>query len=335
MNIAVIIPFFQREGGILSRALDSVDAQILPDGCSLTVLVIDDESPVPARSEIESRQGRVPVRLIEQKNGGPGAARNTGLDAVAADRFDYVAFLDSDDIWQPTHLQDAVALLERGHDFHFCDHQRTEDDITYFERTPALRRMRGERHGGVTVLDPEIPILAFDQPSIMAASVDTYLSQTSTVVVRQSFVQSLRFEPLLRNAGEDQLFWLSLIEAGARAVVSWKMNVLCGRGVNVYFDAFDWKSTKVVDRTGYMLMFFHTVERRLSLSASDRKTVADRVRRYRRAYSYLFLRSLMQGRVPSLSLTWKLATLDPGLVPAMPLRFLAVLPKRQAESLQW
>ncbi|EKX58903.1 Beta-1,3-glucosyltransferase [Rhodobacter sp. AKP1] len=335
MRTAVIIPFYQREAGILSRALDSVDGQILPEDHSLTVFVIDDESPVSARSEVEGRQGKVPVRLIAQKNGGPGAARNAGLDAVAAEGFDRVAFLDSDDIWQPTHLADALDLLARGYDFHFCDHQRTDDDITYFERTPALRRMREERHAGVTVLDAEAPILAFDQPSIMAASVDTYLSQTSTVVVRQGFVETLRFDPRLRNAGEDQLFWLSLIAAGARTVVSWKMNVLCGRGVNVYFDAFDWKSTKVVDRTGYMLMFFHTVGRRLSLTASDRRTVADRIRRYRRAYSYLFLRALLQGRVPTLSLTWKLAALDPGLVPAMPLRFLAVLPNREAESLQW
>lgn len=335
MEIAVIIPFYQRESGILARALDSVEAQELPAGTSLAVFIVDDESPVPAKAELAARSGRVPVRLIEQPNGGPGAARNAGLDAVAAGRFDYVAFLDSDDIWAPCHLRDALALLESGYDFHFCDHRRTEDDITYFQRTAALRRLRDARHAGVTVLDAQIPILAFDQKTIMAASVETYLSQTSTILVRQRFVQDLRFDVRLRNAGEDQLYWLSLIDAGARTVVSWKVNVECGRGVNVYFDAFDWRSTKVVDRTGYMLMFFHTLARRLSLSPSDRQTVAQRVRRYRRAYSYLFLRALMQGRVPSLSLTWKLAALDPGLIPAMPLRFLAVLPNREAESAHW
>ncbi|WP_145107459.1 glycosyltransferase family 2 protein [Cereibacter sediminicola] len=335
MRTAIIIPFYQRDKGILSRALESVEAQRLREGDSLTVFVIDDESPVPARSELAAWQGKVPVRLIEQKNGGPGAARNAGLDAVEAEGYDHVAFLDSDDIWQPTHLRDALDLLEKGYDFHFCDHQRTDDDITYFERTPALREMREARHAGVTVIDAEIPILAFDQPSIMTASIGTYLSQTSTVVVRQSFVRQLRFEPRLRNAGEDQLFWLSLIAAGARTVVSWKLNVLCGRGVNVYFDAFDWRSTKVVDRTGYMLMFFHTLARRLSLSPEDRSIVANRVSRYRRAYSYLFMRALLQRRVPTLSLAWKLAALDPGLLPAMPFRFLAVLPHREQESLQW
>ncbi|MCE6960017.1 glycosyltransferase [Cereibacter sphaeroides] len=335
MNIAVIIPFYQRERGILSRALDSVEGQDLPAGMSLTVFIVDDASPVPASVELAGRDSRVEIRLIEQANGGPGAARNAGLDAVAKGAFDHVAFLDSDDIWAPSHLRDALALLERGYDFHFCDHQRTDDDITYFQRTATLRRLRDERHAGVTVIDADVPILAFDQKTIMAASVETYLSQTSTIVIRQRFVQELRFDVTLRNAGEDQLYWLSLIAAGARTVVSWKMNVHCGRGVNVYFDAFDWTSTKVVDRTGYMLMFFHTLARRLSLSPSDRETVSQRVTRYRRAYSYLFLRALLQGRIPTLALMWKLAALDPGLIPAMPLRFLAVLPRRKAESLDW
>lgn len=60
MRTAVIIPFYQREAGILSRALDSVDGQILPEGHSLTVFVIDDESPCPPGPRSRGGRARFP-----------------------------------------------------------------------------------------------------------------------------------------------------------------------------------------------------------------------------------------------------------------------------------
>lgn len=337
MRIAIVIPFYQRDPGILTRALTSIFQQELPDGASLHVFVVDDSSPVPAAAEVDlmAPAQRARVTLLSQPNGGPGAARNTGLEAVAKDSFDYVAFMDSDDFWAPCHLGDALALLEQGHDFYFCDHIRTEDDITYFNRTKRLRLLREERGPGVTVIDPDLPILGFDRRILTSAYVETYLSQTSTIVVRQSFVERLRFDTDLRNAGEDHMFWISLVMADARTVVSWKCNVFCGQGVNIYFDAFDWTSTKVVDRIGYMLMFFQSVGRRFDLGPEDRATLGGMIRRYRRAYSYLFVRALLQRKKPTFALMWKLAAHDPALIPAMPLRFLSVLPNRQAESKTW
>ncbi|PTE22688.1 glycosyltransferase family 2 protein [Cereibacter changlensis JA139] len=337
MRFAVVIPFYQRDSGILSRALTSVFQQELPAGASLQVFIVDDSSPTPAAAEVEllPEVQRARVTLMRQPNGGPGAARNTGLDAVAEGGFDYVAFLDSDDFWAKDHLAEALALLERGYDFYFCDHLRTEDDITYFNRTERLRILRELRSEGVTVIDADLPILAFDRRILTSAYVETYLSQTSTIVVRQGFVQDLRFDTRLRNAGEDHMFWISLVMAGARTVVSWKCNVFCGQGVNIYFDAFDWTSTKVVDRIGYMLMFFQMVGRSFDLAPEDRATLGGMIRRYRRAYSYLFLRALLQRKKPSFALMWKLAAGDPALLPAMPWRFLSVLPNREAESKTW
>ena len=49
--ITVVIPYFQREPGILARALASIAAQ---QACPLSVhvIVVDDASPVPADAEI-------------------------------------------------------------------------------------------------------------------------------------------------------------------------------------------------------------------------------------------------------------------------------------------
>ena len=53
------------------------------------------------------------MRIERTPNRGPAAARNTGV-AMAAARF--VAFLDSDDLWLPHHLERCVSALDRNPD---------------------------------------------------------------------------------------------------------------------------------------------------------------------------------------------------------------------------
>ncbi|MHC2422968.1 glycosyltransferase involved in cell wall biosynthesis [Sinorhizobium meliloti] len=110
-KLTVVIPYYQKEPGILRRALASVFAQTLED---FHVLVIDDESPYPIADELAglAQEERERITVIRQPNGGPGGARNTGLDNVPADS-DFVAFLDSDDVWTPDHLLNAYQSMTR------------------------------------------------------------------------------------------------------------------------------------------------------------------------------------------------------------------------------
>ncbi len=61
--LAVIIPYFQTEGGILRRALHSVWAQALPAEAILEVIVVDDGSPAPVAPEVGGLQSTDAVRL--------------------------------------------------------------------------------------------------------------------------------------------------------------------------------------------------------------------------------------------------------------------------------
>jgi glycosyltransferase involved in cell wall biosynthesis len=73
----------------------------------LECIVVDDASPEPATPAADPR-----VRLLTRdRNGGPAAARNTG---IAAARGRYLAFLDDDDVWLPERLSGALEAHERA-----------------------------------------------------------------------------------------------------------------------------------------------------------------------------------------------------------------------------
>jgi glycosyltransferase involved in cell wall biosynthesis len=102
MQFSVVIPTFNRRE-LLAATLDSVWAQRFTD---FQVIVVDDGSSDGTREYLASLGGR--VRVILQANRGAGAARNAG--AAVADA-DYIAFLDSDDIWFPWTLSTVASVI--------------------------------------------------------------------------------------------------------------------------------------------------------------------------------------------------------------------------------
>jgi len=96
VQVSVIVPTHNRLG-YLRECLASVEAQTCPP---FEIIVVDDGS---ADGTVEWLQDTRPeVRVILQENLGPGAARNRG---AAEARGEYLAFLDSDDLWFPWSLQ--------------------------------------------------------------------------------------------------------------------------------------------------------------------------------------------------------------------------------------
>ncbi len=101
-SVSVILPTYNRVT-LLREALQSALAQTHP---VYEIIVIDDGS-TDATRELVASYG-APVRYRFQTNAGPAAARNAGLRAAQGE---YIAFLDSDDIWRPEKLALQVELL--------------------------------------------------------------------------------------------------------------------------------------------------------------------------------------------------------------------------------
>jgi succinoglycan biosynthesis protein ExoW len=335
LRIAVIVPYYQREPGILTRAVESVLAQVLPPEVLLTVLIIDDASPHPAEADLAALWAPpgITIKTLCQANAGPGEARNRGLEIAERDgRIDVVAFLDSDDIWSPTHLANALDALSMGYDFYCCDNSR-EGAFARMSDDVALLNDQGRALADrATVLDPEGPVLGFAPHALDDDFVTGYLSHTSTVVLRASRIKGLRFDPDLRNASEDRMFWLTVALAGAPVAISWRCNVSCGRGVNIFFSAHDWNDPATLERIGCQLLFAEKLIRMPVMTPRRTRFARDRARSTRRAYSFLFLRSLFRGRWPPITSFRRLVRIDPLLPLKMPVLFIAVLADRRPEA---
>lgn len=122
IRISAIIPAYNREKTI-GRAIDSVLAQEYP---ASEIIVIDDGSKDHTSRVIQSYGEK--VRYVYQENSGVAAARNRGVNEA---KYEWVAFLDSDDYWLPGHLRRmsyAIKDTEGKAALYFSDIKRPEEE---------------------------------------------------------------------------------------------------------------------------------------------------------------------------------------------------------------
>ena len=102
--ISVIVPVYNVRA-YLENCVRSVQRQSFGDW---ELILVDDGSADGSDSlaaELAAEDPR--IGFLSRPGGGVGAARNAGLDAA---RGDYIAFLDSDDAYEPGHLETLLSL---------------------------------------------------------------------------------------------------------------------------------------------------------------------------------------------------------------------------------
>jgi glycosyltransferase involved in cell wall biosynthesis len=178
--VSVVIPTFGRAEQLAS-ALASVAAQTHR---AVEVVVVDDGSAADDAAEIAEHVARNGARLIRQENRGPAVARNAGW---AAARGEYVAFLDSDDLFLPGKLAIQLRAMELAaarfsHTSYWCRDTQP----------PGLRRVESGKQGGLGAY-----------PAIVAGCGVA----TPTVMLRRDlWEEGFRFPEEIR-VGEDVVLW--------------------------------------------------------------------------------------------------------------------------------
>lgn len=190
--VSVVIPAYQA-ANCIAATLDSVLAQTFQD---YEIIVVNDGSPdsVQLETVLEPYRGR--ITYYRQDNQGPAGARNTGIRAA---RGEYIALLDSDDLWEPEHLAAQLAVLQGDPSI----------DMVY-----ADARIFGDvQEQGHTVMElcPSQGEVTFERLVMRECTVHICVS----VVRRQALVDAGLFDPAFRGT-EDIDMWLRMLKRGRR-----------------------------------------------------------------------------------------------------------------------
>lgn len=102
MLFSVVIPTYNRRA-LLTRTIEAVQQQIFLD---YEIIVVNDGSTDSTMEYLESITSD--IHIIAGANRGAGAARNTGAHQAKGE---YIAFLDSDDLWMPWTLSTFATLI--------------------------------------------------------------------------------------------------------------------------------------------------------------------------------------------------------------------------------
>ena len=111
MKISVIIPTFNRKY-VLQRAIESVVNQTRPP---IETIVVDDGSTDGTKDWLVNSFPS--IRYIYQDNKGVSFARNRGIEVSKGS---WVSFLDSDDEWIPTKLEEQESYIIENPETKFC-----------------------------------------------------------------------------------------------------------------------------------------------------------------------------------------------------------------------
>ncbi len=103
-TISVVLPTYNRSN-ILSRAIESVLQQTIDD---FELILVDDASTDDTEQVVYGYDDPRITLLSHDDNRGGSAARNTGINNANGD---FIAFLDSDDEWVPSKLEEQLNEL--------------------------------------------------------------------------------------------------------------------------------------------------------------------------------------------------------------------------------
>lgn len=180
--VTIIMPCYNAENYI-GEAIQSVENQTWSEW---ELLVIDDGSTDKSR-EIAKKRSDNDARIqliVNQNNVGVSKTRNRGIDMA---RGEWIAFLDSDDVWEPEKLSKQLSLAAK------------EKSKFVYTRISMINQ-DGTRIGLMSVLPATVDFFKLSRWNQITCS---------SVMILHAAIGNLRFE--YDDTREDYLLWLRLL----------------------------------------------------------------------------------------------------------------------------
>lgn len=245
-KVSVVIPTYNSAKYIVST-VESVLNQTYPD---FEVIVVDDGSTDETQQLLQPYRDR--ISYIFQENKKYSGARNTGLRAATGE---YIAFLDSDDLWLPTKLEEQVAVFS-GHP----DVVLVHCAAAYIDPQGQPVKYKGKQQKGTE----ESSIIIANQSRALF-TFDTIIT-TSTVMFRRSLLNEVGLFDDTHIHGEDWELWVRLGAKGPFAYISKPL---------AEYRVYGWqKVLKAESSQAWVQDQFRTVERASSLWQGDAAELA-------------------------------------------------------------
>ncbi len=186
--VSVITPVYNAEKYIAG----TISSVLIQDYKNVEIILVDDCSRDNSANIIKELQKTHPniVYYLQQTNQGAGAARNKALELA---RGQYVAFLDSDDLWKEGKLSRQIALMKK---------ENSPFSYTAIEMIDSENNLIKPKRDLREVCDYHYLL----HNTIIA---------TSSVIVDRNVLGDFRMP--LRRGGQDYATWLKLLRGGAVA----------------------------------------------------------------------------------------------------------------------
>lgn len=186
--VSIVMPAYNCEKYV-AEAINSVLAQTYK---SWELLVIDDGSK-DNTLQIINEFGNKDIRirpLQNEKNMGVSATRNRGIELASGD---WIAFLDSDDMWEPTKLEKQLKVAEKkSAEFLFTRSLYINED--------------GEPFKGIFEVPEKVSYKKLRNHNIISCS---------SVLVNKKFFENIKMEK--DEMHEDYAVWLRILKLGVTA----------------------------------------------------------------------------------------------------------------------
>jgi len=185
--ISVIIPMYNSKNTIKS-AIDSIINQTYVE--QIEIIVVNDGSKDGCEKIVEEmildNQTNRTIKLINKENGGVSSARNRGITEASGD---WIALLDSDDIWLSEKLQKQLDEIKKNPNIKFIGTNRNAELYPFFKKS--------QNH-----------LYTLNTKEIIAK----WHPHTSTVLINKEILLKTNLYDETRTHAEDGDLWLRIAQ---------------------------------------------------------------------------------------------------------------------------